>query len=155
MNKGSGFEHDLKKHLQISGVRKAMETCIVLFDGVCNLCNDTVQFIIRNDARQRFRFAALQSEKGQSLLAEYCLQGVAIDSVVLIADERALVKSDAALGIAGKLGGLWPLCRVAAVIPRGWRDRIYDYVARNRYRWFGKKEACWMPTPDLRQRFLS
>ena len=132
-----------------------MKECTVLFDGVCNLCNGTVQFIIKNDTRQLFRFAALQSEKGEALLAMHGLQQPEIDSVVLIIDDKAWTKSDAALRIARNLGGLWPLCFVAVIIPKRWRDHIYDYIARNRYKWFGKQESCWIPTPELRQRFLS
>jgi predicted DCC family thiol-disulfide oxidoreductase YuxK len=132
-----------------------MKECIVLFDGECNLCNGTVQFIIKNDPRLHFCFAALQSEKGKALLAEHGLQQVQIDSVVLIVADKAWLKSDAALRIARNLSGLWPLCFVAVIIPRPWRDHIYDFIARNRYKWFGKQESCWLPTPELRQRFLS
>ena len=132
-----------------------MKECIVLFDGECNLCNGTVQFIIKNDPRLHFRFAALQSERGKALLAEYGLQNAQIDSVVLIVADKVWLKSDAALRIALNLSGLWPLCFAWVIIPRPWRDHIYDFIARNRYKWFGKQESCWLPTPELRQRFLS
>ncbi len=126
----------------------------VLFDGECNLCNGTVQFIIRRDRRNRFRFAALQSEAGKTMLQSHRLPPEALDTVVLISGGRAYTRSDAALGIARRLDGLWPLCYAAVVIPRFLRDRAYDFIARNRYRWFGKREECMVPTPELRSRFL-
>lgn len=132
-----------------------METgFFVLFDGVCNLCNSTVQFIIRNDRRGRFRFAALQSEAGRQLLQQYQLPEKALNTVVLIAEGRAYTRSGAALEIARRLDGAWPLCYAAIIMPRFFRDAVYNFIARNRYRWFGKQEACWMPAPELKQRFL-
>jgi len=132
-----------------------MNECIVLFDGVCNLCNGTVQCIIKNDSKQRFRFAALQSDKAKTLLEANGIQNSVIDSVVLVVDGRAWVKSDAVLQISRRLGGLWPICYVGVVIPRRLRDSLYDFVAKNQYQWFGKEQSCWLPTPELRQRFLS
>ena len=129
-------------------------TFYVLFDGVCNLCNSTVQFIIRNDQRGRFRFAALQSEAGRELLLQYQLPEKALNTVVLIAGGRAFTRSTAALEIARRLDGAWPICYAAVVLPRFLRDSVYDFIARNRYRWFGKQEACMMPSPELKQRFL-
>ncbi len=133
---------------------KGMETFIVLFDGECNLCNGSVQFIIRRDKRRRFRFAALQSEAGQEILRKYRLPHDKISTVVLIAGNRVYTRSDAALGIARRLDGLWPLCYAGIAAPRFIRDQVYDFIARNRYRWFGKQEACMAPTPELRARFL-
>ncbi len=132
----------------------SMETFLVLFDGECNLCNGAVQFIIRRDRRNRFRFAALQSEAGQEQLRNHRLPGDVISTVVLIAGGNAYTRSDAALGIARRLDGLWPLCYAGIAVPRFLRDRVYDFIARHRYRWFGKKDACMVPTPDLRARFL-
>lgn len=126
----------------------------VLFDGVCNLCNSTVQFIIRNDRRGRFRFAALQSEAGRELLQQYQLPEKALNTVVLIAGGRAFTRSTAALEIARRLDSAWPICYAAVVLPPFLRDSVYDFIARNRYRWFGKQEACMMPSPELKQRFL-
>lgn len=126
----------------------------VLFDGVCNLCNGTVQFIIRNDRRGRFRFAALQSEAGCQLLQQYQLPEKALNTVVLIAGGRAFTRSTAALEIARRLDGAWPVCYAAIALPRFFRDAVYNFIARNRYRWFGKQEACMMPSPELKQRFL-
>lgn len=127
---------------------------ILLFDGVCNLCNATVQFVIRRDKDGRFRFAALQSDIGRDLLQKFEINDREIDSVVLIADGSAYVRSDAALLIAKKLGGFWALFYVFRGVPTRWRDRIYDWIARNRYRWFGRKEYCMVPTPELKERFL-
>ena len=127
---------------------------IVLFDGVCNLCNGSVQFILKRDPRGTFRFASLQSEAGRSLMAGHGLDPGALSSVVLIEDGRAFEESSAALRIARHLPGPWKLLRVFAVVPRPLRDAVYRWIARNRYRWFGKTETCWLPTPELRARFL-
>lgn len=123
---------------------------IVLFDGVCNLCNGAVQFIIARDKHQGFRFASLQSTFGQ----QYQEQVGEVDSILLVEEGQVYQKSTAALRIARKLNGLWPMLFVFIIIPPFLRDFIYDIIARNRYRWFGKKESCWLPTPDLKTRFI-
>ena len=130
---------------------------IVLFDGVCNLCNGAVLFIIDRDPRQRFLFAPLQSDFAVGLLASIDQEApvAGADSIVLIEDGRVYLRSAAALRVARQLSGLWPLLGVLALVPTGLRDRAYDLVARNRYRWFGRQEACRLPTPELRQRFLA
>jgi predicted DCC family thiol-disulfide oxidoreductase YuxK len=127
---------------------------IVLFDGVCNLCNGSVQFILKRDSQVRFRFASLQSEAGRSLLVEHGLDPDALSSVVVIEGGRVWQESSAALRIARHLPGAWKLLRVFTVIPRPLRDAVYRLIARNRYRWFGKSETCWLPTPELKGRFL-
>lgn len=127
---------------------------IILFDGVCNLCAWSVQFIIRRDPRGQFRFAALQSAAGQRLLAERGLAGPDLDSVVLIEGPRAYTRSGAALRIARRLTGLWPALAALLLVPRPLRDWAYSVVARNRYRWFGQQSECMLPTPELRARFL-
>lgn len=127
---------------------------VVLFDGVCNLCNGSVQFILERDRRRTFRFASLQSEAGRALMAAHGLDPDALNSVVLIEGGRARQESSAALGIVKHLPGAWKLLRVLAAIPRPLRDAVYRRIARNRYRWFGKQETCWLPTPELRERFL-
>jgi predicted DCC family thiol-disulfide oxidoreductase YuxK len=127
---------------------------IVLFDGVCNLCNGSVQFILKRDSQARFRFASLQSEAGRSLLVQHGLDPEALSSVVVIEGGRVWQESSAALRIARHLPGLWKLLRVFLVIPRPLRDAVYRLIARNRYRWFGKTETCWLPTPELKGRFL-
>lgn len=133
---------------------------IILFDGVCNFCNSTVNFIIDRDTKGQFAFAPLQSERGRALLQTYLPSALAADqatlsSVVLIKEGKAYQKSTAVLQIVRHLNGLWPLCYAAIVLPRFIRDYCYDLIARNRYRWFGKAEACRLPTPELRQRFLA
>jgi predicted DCC family thiol-disulfide oxidoreductase YuxK len=134
-------------------------SAIILFDGVCNLCHGVVQFIIRHDAAGRFRFAALQSPAGQALLAAHgCATQAALadpDSVVLLANGRVYTHSAAVLRIAHLLGGGWRLAAAGWLLPRPWRDGLYRFVARHRYRWFGRQEACWLPTPALRARFLT
>lgn len=136
------------------------DTPIILFDGVCNLCNASIQWIIRRDHRQRFRFASLQSPFARRTLAALAPESTLPDSVVLIlpavpgAPPRILLKSAAALGIARRLGPPWSLAAIFWIIPRPIRDHLYAWVARNRYRWFGKQDACMVPTPALRARFL-
>ena len=133
-------------------------SAVILFDGVCNLCHGFVQLIIRHDARRRFRFAALQSPAGQALLMAH---GQPItppladpDSVLLLENGRVYAHSSAVLRIAGQLSGLWPLLGIGWALPRPWRDALYRYVARHRYRWFGRQESCLLPTPALQARFL-
>jgi predicted DCC family thiol-disulfide oxidoreductase YuxK len=127
---------------------------LVLYDGQCGLCNRSVQTILRHDGRGRFRFAALQSALGQALLARHGLASDVMDSVVLVDGERAYTRSRAALRIAGAMDAPWPLLRVFAIIPGPLRDGVYDWVARNRYRWFGRTDACMLPPPEVRARFL-
>ena len=127
---------------------------LVLFDGVCNLCNASVNFIIDRDPAGYFTFAALQHEAVPPLLAAHDLSDDYLDSVVLLEDGRLYAKSDAALRIARRLNGAWPVLYAFRAVPRPLRDAVYDWVARNRYRWFGKQETCRVPTPELRARFL-
>ncbi len=127
---------------------------ILLFDGVCNLCNHSVQFIIRRDSRGVFRFASLQSEAARELLSGFQEKPTGLSTVVLLENGRLRLKSDAALGVLRRLPGLWPLLYVFILVPRPIRDAVYDWVARNRYRWFGKKDQCMLPRPEWRERFL-
>ena len=128
---------------------------IILFDGVCNLCNGFVQFVIRHDPAGRFRFAALQSEAAQALLAAHGLAPAAApDSVLLLSGGQLYSHSTAVLRIARALGGVWALAGAGRLLPRAWRDALYRFVARNRYRWFGRQESCMLPTPALQARFL-
>jgi predicted DCC family thiol-disulfide oxidoreductase YuxK len=127
---------------------------IVLFDGVCNLCNGLVNFVIDRDPRGRMKFAALQSEAGQELLAEHGLSTTDVDTMVFIAGGRAYTRSSAALRMFGKLRMPWPLLLPLLVVPPPLRNLVYRFVARNRYRWFGRREECRVPTPELKQRFL-
>lgn len=128
---------------------------IILFDGDCNFCDANVQFIIKRDPVARFSFASLQSDIGQKLVKEYRIP-TNVDSLVLIDKNKAYIKSTAALHIAKKLDGLWHLLFLFILIPRPIRDSVYEWIARNRYEWFGKKDdSCALPTPDIRKRFLS
>ncbi|WP_077211956.1 thiol-disulfide oxidoreductase DCC family protein [Bacillus dakarensis] len=130
------------------------EKAIILFDGVCNFCNSSVQFIIKRDRAGYFQFASLQSEVGKSLLAQRPeLQN--LDSIVLIENGQFFTESSAALRIARKLDGFWKLAFLLNALPKVCRDPFYRFFAKNRYRWFGKQEACMMPTKDMRARFLS
>lgn len=128
----------------------------MLFDGVCNLCNGTVRFILERDPHGRFRFAAQQSEAGQALLRKHGLleRGGLADSVVVLEGGRAYLESDAALHILRRLGGVWRLAYALRVVPKPLRDGVYRLVARHRYRIFGRREQCMVPTPELRRRFL-
>lgn len=127
---------------------------IILFDGVCNFCCWSVQFIIERDPKAYFRFASQQSARGQSLLAFAGLPPGTADTFVLIEDKAIFTRSAAALKVAARLRWPWPLCGVFRVLPQGLRDWAYRLLARNRYRWFGQKETCWLPGPDIARRFL-
>lgn len=126
---------------------------IILFDGVCNLCNGAVQSIIKRDKKRVFRFASLQSGTGKKLLEQYRIPPD-YSSIILIEPEKAWYKSTAVLRIARKLPGAWPLLYVLVAIPRFIRDPVYNFVARNRYKWFGKQEECRQPAPQLKERFI-
>lgn len=133
------------------------EPTIILFDGVCNLCSRSVRFVIARDPHAHFRFAALQSDAARRICAE---RGIPMptaldpDSIVVIADGKTLERSDAALAIAARLPFPWSLLRMFRVLPRAIRDWLYRLIARNRYRWFGRTDACMMPTPEIRARFI-
>ena len=125
---------------------------IILFDGDCNFCDASVQFIIKRDSKAYFQFASIQSEIGQSYVEQFQLQS--IDSMIVVKNNRAYTKSTAALIIAKQFSGMWKLLLLAKIIPLPIRDKLYDYVAKNRYKWFGKKEVCHLPTKEERERFL-
>jgi predicted DCC family thiol-disulfide oxidoreductase YuxK len=128
------------------------EPVVVLFDGVCNLCNGTVQFVIARDPDARFKFASQQSAVGLELMRQHNLP--AMTSVVLIQNGQALLRSDAVLEMARLLPAPWSWAVVFKWVPRAVRDFVYGLIARSRYTIFGKREACWLPTPNLRNRFL-
>ncbi len=132
-----------------------MDRPIVLFDGVCNLCNGAVHFIIRNDKKNVFMFTPLQSVAGQKLLAQYDFPLDELNSFILIYNGKAYTKSTGALMVAKKLNGLWPLLYSYIIIPKFIRDSIYTFIGTNRYKWFGKKNECMIPTPQLKARFLN
>jgi predicted DCC family thiol-disulfide oxidoreductase YuxK len=127
---------------------------IILFDGVCNLCNGWVRFVVERDPEGTFRFAPLQSDTAERVLAERDTPED-LDSIVLVESDAVLVKSNAVFRILAGLRPPWPLLRVFRFLPRFIRDSVYDAVARRRYRWFGRRETCMIPTPDIRERFLT
>jgi predicted DCC family thiol-disulfide oxidoreductase YuxK len=127
---------------------------LILFDGVCNLCNGAVQFVIARDPSARFRFGTLQSDAARRMLREEYTLPALPDSIVLLDESGVFTRSDAALRVVRGLRFPWPLAYGLIVVPRPLRDWVYDIVARNRYAWFGKRDACMVPTPDLRARFL-
>jgi predicted DCC family thiol-disulfide oxidoreductase YuxK len=128
---------------------------ILLFDGACNLCDGLVQFVIRRDPEAKFLFASLQSKAGQEFVAKFKLPHDDFDSFVMIDGERFYTKSTATLNVLRRLGGMWQLLYVFIVIPKPLRDFVYNLVARNRYKWFGKKDQCMLPEPGVQKRFLT
>lgn len=132
----------------------ALNKPVLLFDGVCNLCNGVVQFVIKRDPEGRFKFSSLQSNTGQELLEKFNLPTTDFESFVLIEGDRYYKKSTAALRLFKKLGGGWQLLYAFMIIPAPIRDFFYSLVANNRYKVFGRADQCWIPTPDLRARFL-
>lgn len=126
------------------------ERPVILFDGVCNLCTGSVQFVIERDSRKQFRFASLQSPVAEKLLG----RRDDLESMVLVQDGEIYRKSTAALLIAKRLDGLWPLLAAFLVMPRFLRDAVYDWIGQRRYRMFGKRDACWVPNAELAERFL-
>lgn len=132
-----------------------MDSPVIFFDGVCNLCNGAVQFIIKRDRGATFKFSALQSDFAQRSLSGVELQVKQGDTFILLESGKVYEQSTAALRIARKLSGLWPLCYVFIIVPSFIRNWVYKFIARNRYKWFGKRESCWVPTPELKSRFYS
>jgi len=127
---------------------------VILFDGVCNFCNGAVNFVISRDRDGYFKFAALQSAVGEELLDKHRIDKVETDSVVLIEDDKAYLHSSAALRIVRRLSGLWPVLYGLIIVPKGIRDWAYRLFAKHRYRLFGRREECMIPTPEIRTRFL-
>jgi predicted DCC family thiol-disulfide oxidoreductase YuxK len=127
---------------------------VVLFDGVCNLCNGAVNFIIDRDPDGYFRFAPLQSDVAATYLDDADGPDADLSTIVLVEGGQTYVRSTAALRIARRLTGAWPLLFLAIVVPRPLRDAVYNWVAHNRYDWFGRRDECRVPTPALRDRFL-
>ena len=141
------MEKDWKKIL-------AQGKSILLFDGLCNLCNGTVQFILKRDHHAQIIFAALQSKEGIEIQKHFGLAPQKLDTLVFVQNEKILLRSAAALSIFSKLGGFWKLSGFFWIIPPFIRDSIYDFIATHRYRWFGKKESCLLPRPEWKERFL-
>ena len=127
---------------------------VILFDGVCNLCTASVQFVIARDKRRRFRFASLQSPVAERILGPDIETGGRLGSVVLVVGGRTYRKSSAALQTFWRLDGLWPLLAVFLIVPRPIRDWVYDWIGTRRYRFFGKRDVCWVPDEKLTELFL-
>ena len=128
---------------------------LILFDGVCNLCDASVQFIIKHDKKDIFRFATLQGEIGQKVIEHFKIDTHKTDSILLYSEENGIsYKSTAALKVASKLGFPINLLAFFLIVPAFIRNWVYDYIAKNRYQWYGKKEACMIPTPELKSKFL-
>ncbi|WP_298238014.1 thiol-disulfide oxidoreductase DCC family protein [uncultured Algibacter sp.] len=128
---------------------------LILFDGVCNLCNSSVQYVIKHDKSNKFMFAPLQGTTGKNIVEHYNIDTSKIDSIILYTPEKGIVyKSKAALKVASKLSFPTNLLGVFLIIPAFIRNWVYDFIAKNRYKWYGKKEACMIPTPELKSKFL-
>lgn len=128
---------------------------VILFDGVCNLCNGTVQFILKRDKDCKLKFASIQGEFGQNTLTRFGLPATNPNSFVLLEGEKIHTHSTGALRIFLHLGGVWKMLYLFIIVPRFIRDAVYNFIARNRYKWFGKKESCYLPNADISNRFLS
>lgn len=127
---------------------------VIVFDGVCVLCNGWVGFLLEHDRRQRYRFAAMQTQAGRNLLQANGLDADDPMSFLLLDDKGASIDSDAIIAVLIGLGGVWRAAAMFRLLPRGMRDPAYRWLARNRYRWFGKKESCYLPADSQRERFL-
>ncbi|WP_421938734.1 thiol-disulfide oxidoreductase DCC family protein [Pedobacter sp.] len=130
------------------------QNAVIFFDGVCNLCNSAVQFVIRHDQKDHFSFSPLQGEFASAILPEFDIIPYKLNSILLLDEGRLYTKSSAALRITKKLSGLWPLLYGLIVIPKVIRDWFYDIIAKNRYKWWGKQESCWLPMPALKNKFI-
>jgi len=127
---------------------------LILFDGVCNLCSALVQFVIRHDPAAKFRFAAIQSPVGREIFQSHGLDAADLQTFVFIAEGKLFLRSDAAIEVVSRFGRAWRICKIFRFVPRAFRNAIYSLIARNRYRWFGRKEVCMVPTPEIKERFL-
>jgi predicted DCC family thiol-disulfide oxidoreductase YuxK len=127
---------------------------IILFDGVCNFCNSTVNFVLKQDKKNILLFAPLQSEAAQKILEQYQLSKSNFDSFVFVDGDKIYIKSSAALKVMGKLSWYWKWTQVFWIVPKPLRDWVYNFVSKNRYKWFGKKEQCMIPKQEVRKRFL-
>ncbi len=126
---------------------------VVLFDGVCNLCSSTVQFIVKHDKKKQFRFASLQSPFGQEVMKHFGLNTTELNSFILLENNKIYTRSSGALRVAKKLDGLYGWLYAFIIVPPFIRNGVYNYIAKHRYKWYGKKDACWVPTPVLRSLF--
>jgi len=130
----------------------SLDSQAIFFDGVCNLCNGAVDFVLKRDKKGVFKFASLQSDVANDIIPDDLKE---VDSIILYkSDGHFLTKSDAAIEIGRQLRGLWPIIIIFKIFPRPIRDWFYSKIAKNRYKWFGKRDTCRMPTPDIKERFL-
>ncbi len=127
---------------------------VILFDGVCNFCNSAVNFTIKRDKQQSIKFAPLQGEAGMQLAKQYGVAAGDMRSFLLIENGKLYNRSTAALKVCRHLTGLWPLCYGFIIVPAFIRNGVYDFIAKRRYKWFGERQQCMIPTPDVRARFL-
>ncbi len=132
-----------------------IQQSIILFDGVCNLCNGAVQFVIKRDKYNQFIFASLQSEEGEKILADSNFAGNKMNSFLLVKQGKIYDRSTAVLKVSKKLTGLWPILYGFIIVPKFIRDSVYGFIAKHRYKWFGKKDECMIPTPELQAKFLN
>ena len=135
-------------------MRITADKSIILFDGICNLCNSSVRLVLRNDTKEAFLFSSIQSDASQKLLLQLNHKNNHLKSIILVENGKIFEKSEAVVRIAAKLRFPWNLAKAFGLIPVKWRDRIYDYVAANRYRWFGKKDTCVYQMNKYENRFI-
>lgn len=128
---------------------------VIFFDGICNLCNASVQFVIEHDKKNKFMFTALQGDYAKETLPKLNVDLQKLNTILLLEEGKLYTKSSAALRVAKRLIGLWPLLYVFIIIPKFIRDWFYDIIAKNRYKWWGKQESCWVPTPALKSKFYA
>lgn len=141
--------------LETSDINKIRKNqAVILFDGHCNFCNNSVQFVLKRDIQKHFLFASLSSKSGQDFLKKHAKEHQNTDSILLITENKIYSKSSAALKITQSLSGLWFFLAVLRIIPPYFRNIVYDYIAKNRYKWFGKKEICHIPTKEEKSRFI-
>jgi predicted DCC family thiol-disulfide oxidoreductase YuxK len=127
---------------------------LVLFDGVCNLCNALVQFVIRHDPKAKFHFAAIQSDIGRKIFEKHGMDPSDLQTFVFVSGGKIWLRSGAAIAVVSRFGAAWRVFAIFWLVPRFVRDAVYSVLARNRYRWFGKKDACMIPTPEIEKRFV-
>ncbi len=127
---------------------------VILFDGVCNLCNSAIKFVLKRDTKSVFKFASLQSDVARKLLSDLEVSDTALDTIVFIDQGKVYTRSTAALRVSKHLSGLWPLMTGFMIVPLFIRDWVYNLISKNRYRWFGKRDTCSIPSPDVENKFL-
>jgi|TARA_B110000908_G_C10266295_1_gene464303 predicted DCC family thiol-disulfide oxidoreductase YuxK len=135
-------------------MKKVVYQPLVLFDGVCNLCNSSVQYVIKHDRYNKFKFASLQSDAAKEILLQFNENNSDLNSIILIDNNKIFKKSLAVLRLLKILGGVYTLLYIFIIIPKPLRDWVYDYIAKNRYKWYGKKDSCMIPTKELKNKFI-